>query len=70
MTQAPDAHLLRITLGSSYIGEAMYDELSPAERILLAIDFVLNQVDIPTALEELIDDADLIDIRNPETVCH
>lgn len=48
----------------------MYDELSPAERILLAIDFVLNQVDIPTALEELIDDADLIDIRNPETVCH
>ena len=47
----------------------MYDDLSPAERILLAIDYVLNQVDIPKALKELLSDEDLYNIQNPEVLC-
>jgi hypothetical protein len=47
----------------------MYEELSPAERILLAIDFVSREVSIPTALADLIDMQDLQDIKNPVTVC-
>ena len=46
----------------------MYDDLSPAERILLAIDYVLNQVDIPSALKALISEEDLYNIQNPEAV--
>jgi hypothetical protein len=47
----------------------MYDDLSPAEQILLAIDYVLNQVDIPNALKELIAEEDLYSIQNPEKLC-
>lgn len=47
----------------------MYEYLSPAELILLAIDFVSRQVEIPSALACLIDEKDLKDIKNPESVC-
>lgn len=43
----------------------MYAELSPADKILLAISYVLNDVPIPSTLAEVIDPVDLEDIKNP-----